>query len=118
MKTVNNLARHGDLSFRRVNKAIKTKKEKTVKKIWKHIHANKFSEVLAYGETTGHKHVLVSNSPIVTYEEEGTKYFELADYGHLSHEEHDTITFEPGTYQVIREREYDYFLEESRRVLD
>lgn len=101
------IARHGDISFRLVDKKIESERKKSV--------------VLAEGEATGHFHRLTANDGAsVALLEEGDEMFFTVEGGEasLSHEEHNTITLLPGTYQVIHEREHDYFLEESRRVLD
>lgn len=68
------------------------------------------SRVLAYGEATGHHHVL--HGPSVTRWEvqEGNElvsYVEIAEaLAELTHQEHATITLEPGIYRVTRQYEY------------
>lgn len=99
--------RHGDLSFRRVDKEIKSERKKSL--------------VLAEGEFTGHFHRLTAGegANVALLEENGEMFFTVeGGNADLSHEEHNTITFVPGTYQVIHEREFDYFLEETKQVLD
>jgi len=102
------IARHGDLLIR-PTKAIPA---------W----AKKFSSgklnKLALGETTGHSHKLQTTTDIEVFELNGEKFFKLDDTSTLSHEEHNTITLKPDTYKVLIEREFDYFLQETRRVLD
>lgn len=107
MELIKEIGRHGDLSFRKVEKEIKGKRSKSV--------------VLAEGEFTGHFHRLTATegASVTLLEENGEMFFAVeGGNADLSHEEHNTITFKEGTYKVIHEREHDYFLEESRRVLD
>jgi len=76
------------------------------------------SRVLAWGEVTGHKHVLHG---------QGCSFFEMGDQtftvveegstGALDHEEHAHIDVEPGKYEVIIQREFD-LLEGIREVMD
>lgn len=60
--------------------------------------------VLAYGEVTGHSHVLCGN--ISYYESNGTMICQVED-GVLSHEEHGNITIPRGDYLIINQREFD-----------
>jgi hypothetical protein len=65
--------------------------------------------VLAYGEATGHAHVIADErAELVTSAEAEELY--LAVYGDeavaLTHDEHDTIAVGPGFYRVVRQREY------------
>lgn len=108
MKT-NNLARHGDLSFRAIEKiegdAIK--------------HDGSF--VLALGEHTGHKHVITTEKPQdmeIFRAKDGRYIIRLASKGTLTHEEHKPIEFEAGIYEMRQEREFDYALGETRKVID
>lgn len=80
------------------------------------ILANKL--VVAYGESTGHSHVLKCAEPIYYYRDGGKLYFELTDIGTLTHQEHKTITIEPGSFEIEIERERDPFLEEIKQVID
>jgi hypothetical protein len=72
---------------------------------------------LAEGEATGHHHVLTAPR-IKIYDDDGQRYVSLSKTGTLDHPEHGTITIQPGTYIEIREREFDYFSNEMRRVVD
>lgn len=103
MLKTNNLARHGDLSFRRVDKMPVKGKKVT-------------SFALALGEVTGHSHKLVGNVAVAEFE--GFRYLNVLKDSTVSHEEHKTITLEPGVYKVITEREFDYFGAEIRKVVD
>ena len=60
--------------------------------------------VLAYGEITGHSHILDGN--INYYEDNGTIICQIED-GMLSHEEHGNINMPKGDYIVVRQREQD-----------
>jgi len=79
---------------------------------------NKF--VLAEGEQTGHKHTLVAEPQTmeILQDESGRYYIKLSNAATLTHQEHKTITIPEGIYEVGNEREYDYFLEEIRKVQD
>lgn len=106
----NNIARHGDLNFRSVDKP------KGLKKINKD---NQF--VLAEGEHTGHKHLAVADkeATLNIYEKEGKMYMEVLDGDvKLSHQEHKTIVFQPGFYEVGHEEEYDPFAKQIQKVVD
>lgn len=62
--------------------------------------------VLAYGEVTGHKHVIDEPS-VGIFEHEGTRYIRVPEEGSsLRHEEHGTIALAPGSYQVRIQKEY------------
>lgn len=99
--------RHGDLVFTAITKFPKRKKVKENK-----------SHILAHGEHTGHFHQLTADKPIKLFQVEDTTYFELQSHGQLTHQEHHTIEFPPGKYKMHFEREYDYFLQEVRNVID
>jgi len=60
--------------------------------------------VLAYGEVTGHSHVLDGN---ISYYEHGGMIICQVEDGVLSHEEHGNITIPRGDYLVINQREHD-----------
>jgi hypothetical protein len=108
-----NYLRHGDLSFKKINEL--PKGIKTIKKNCKEF-------VLALGETTGHRHLMLADRPetkINIYEAEGKQYLEIiGGQATVQHEEHKTITFEPGIYIKENEREFDYFQEEITMVQD
>jgi|SRR3972149_2246018 len=70
--------------------------------------------VLAYGEVTGHSHVL--DGEIQYYENNGTIICQIEE-GVLVHEEHGNIDFPKGTYMVIKQREYD-IMSGIRPVID
>jgi len=80
------------------------------------------SHVLAYGEATGHRHLLTASPKDTAFsvfeDKKGTVTLILGQAGSLTHEEHKQLEVTPGTYKVVHEREYDYFALESRRVAD
>lgn len=59
---------------------------------------------LAFGEKTGHSHVL---QEAIAEEKETPSEVVVQQEAELTHEEHDTIHVEPGTYTVVRQQEYD-----------
>ncbi len=107
-----NYYRHGDLGFTPL-----TKIPDNLKKVYK---GQKF--VLAEGEKTGHKHVLVLDKPNTAFEilqdNQGRHILKLEKDAKLSHQEHKTITIEKGMYLVQNEKEYNYFQKEIQRVQD
>lgn len=74
--------------------------------------------VLAEGEETGHKHLLIGEKMRILQDKKGGFYLNLWNKTQLIHEEHNTITILPGIYNVGREQEYDYFLQEIRQAND
>lgn len=79
------------------------------------------SYVLAYGEQTGHKHLLTASPQDTAFEvreKDGELTFVLGKMGQLTHEEHKQLTVSPGTYRVVHEREYNHFQHAVRRVVD
>lgn len=103
-----NIYRHGDLLIKEVEQ-VPTKAKK--------VSSGKLNK-LALGEVTGHSHKLETIQVVDVFELNGVKYFNIPSEATLSHEEHNTLKLEPATYTVLTEREYDYFLEETRKVLD
>lgn len=107
--TVSNLGRHGDLLIKRIENTTEILKKTNV-------------AVLAVGEHTNHSHRLTALDKTTTIE-----FADFVDHltfrvsggnAQLTHEEHKQIVFEPGTYQVTFEREFDYFDQEIKKVLD
>jgi hypothetical protein len=64
------------------------------------------TNVLAWGEVTGHKHSVEGNSVVVYDGENGSKWIAGPDGFVVSHDEHDPIRFGGGIYEMIRQREY------------
>ena len=106
-----NLYRHGDLIFKELTELPSDLTEMNVDK----------SFVLALGEVTGHKHVMVAEKKgdMKVYKDRQGRYIlSISEPTKLSHEEHKTLTFKPGLYIMDNEREHDYFTHQSRQVLD
>ena len=87
------------------------------------IEREKDGYVIALGEATGHRHLLVEDEPATTIEildvGMGRKILKIVGgKAKLKHEEHNTITIMPGFYVIQNEREYDYFEQETRKVYD
>ena len=74
--------------------------------------------VLAYGETTGHKHAIEDIAGVKFLEKDGLYFLVNTTPMTVVHEEHRAITIPPGTWRVRKVREYDHFLEEAREVRD
>ncbi len=77
--------------------------------------------VLAYGEATGHKHLLEekeAGSFEIYQDEQGRYILEIKKPVLLSHPEHKTLTIEKGIYIQKNEREYDYWEMATRRIVD
>lgn len=78
------------------------------------------SDVLALGETTGHKHVITVARPemmIITVLD-GNKFINLLGPAVVTHEEHSDIALAPGIYRIGAEREVDWFAQTTRKVID
>lgn len=82
------------------------------------------SYILAYGEVTGHKHVVTVAEPetLKIVKHDGAVYMSITvpvdDPAILSHEEHKTIEVPAGFWKISFEQEYDYALENINRVID
>ena len=107
-----NIYRHGDVGITPINKLPSELAQK--------YKGNSF--VLAYGEQTGHKHLLTMSPHAfveVLENSQNQSFLKIwGGVGTLTHEEHKTITIQPGIYKINTEREYDYFMEEIKRVTD
>lgn len=103
-----NTYRHGDLAFEPV-KEIKGSEVK---------FNNSF--VLAYGEHSGHKHVITKvRGELKIFKDSSGQYcIDVEDEAKITHEEHKTITIKKGIYKINNEREYDYFSLEINKVID
>lgn len=101
--------RHGDILLKRIETLPKGDEVKT-----------NGQYILAYGEVTGHKHVMTVDKPehLKVLDKDGGIFIELTEPATVTHEEHNTITVQPGYFEIIHEREYDSFLESARRVID
>lgn len=65
--------------------------------------------VLAYGEATGHAHVLPADAATLwkVAGKTARRVLRVAKRCELRHEEHAPIALEPGEYWVVRQREYE-----------
>lgn len=106
--------RHGDLSFHPI--------KEVPRDVIEIIHNGKY--VLARGEHTGHQHVLTLDKPEelkIFKDATGRMFFAISEKTRnavITHEEHKTIVLEPGIYEMRHEREFDYCLNETRKVQD
>ena len=107
------LYRHGDILLKRVSAM--PKNEKLIKRA---------EPIVEYGEVTGHAHRLIGEVEVYAEQESGqtANYVVVPDTAtkpaQLVHEEHDTIELSPGVYEVTRQREYNPYSQEARRVID
>ena len=65
--------------------------------------------ILAYGEATGHAHVLDTPDAVLLaadITEMQERFLQVETEAQLVHDEHDPITIPPGQYIVRRQREY------------
>ena len=64
--------------------------------------------VLAYGEATGHAHVVGGPGLTLTAEPDDPErmWIDVPRHGRITHEEHGPISLPAGRYRVIRQREY------------
>jgi len=83
------------------------------------------STILAEGETKGHSHKIINGKvKLLTLKTAVNAIFPLmilrvmSEKAVLFHEEHTEIELPQGDYQVLIQREYDWFTEEVRSVLD
>jgi len=76
--------------------------------------------VLAEGEATGHAHRIAKGKAQIYYQAVlGLMYLRvLSDHATIGHEEHEDMVLPRGEYHVHVQREYDWFNEIVRRVVD
>lgn len=72
--------------------------------------------VLAYGEATGHAHVVTHRRAKLYQREDGIRLLHVPQKAYIDHEEHDRIELPAGTWRVTRQRVY--MPEEIRPVAD
>ena len=74
--------------------------------------------ILAEGEVTGHKHVIMEGDAEL-FELEGTLFLRVvSETATLTHEEHKPVILPSGDYEIGIVREYDHFSEEAKNVID
>lgn len=76
--------------------------------------------ILAEGELTGHLHrITKGQAERYVNTALGLMFLKvLSDFAEVSHEEHESIILPMGEYEITRQREWDWFSEETRRVSD
>lgn len=103
-----NIYRHGDVDIIPTDKKVSGNKSKSV--------------ILAYGEVTGHKHVLSALDKKTFIQQvlgEAEHLIKISNgRAQLTHQEHSPLILSPGTYEVKIEREYDPFLKKINEVKD
>lgn len=102
------LYRQGDLLFREIECLPKGLKKKADK-------------VLAYGEVTGHSHRFPDNANVALFlNAKNQTFLQVSDVAGslIIHEEHNPFIIEKGNYEIINEKEWDYFEQELRKVVD
>ena len=99
------MIQQGDVLLRRAQATLGTRVARTER-----------GYVLAYGEVTGHAHVIMEE--VELYEHDGKLYLKTDVAVPLRHEEHRALEIPPGIWEVDRVREYDYLTEAIERVRD
>lgn len=76
------------------------------------------TDILAFGEKTGHHHKLQGSFQLYQTVENGneTKYLEILEETKLVHQEHNRIQIPRGMYVVVNERQYNPFKNIKVRV--
>ena len=102
-------ARQGDIWFERSSIPATAKQKKVDSKI-----------VLAYGEATGHAHVVTNFDEVDMFvDANGDIFLSSQKPITIEHNKHGTIVLDPGEYNVTRQREYDaYAVSQERQVVD
>jgi hypothetical protein len=110
-----NKVQQGDVILNRITELPK-------KAVRKNKSKNKLT--LAYGEATGHSHV-ITDPFVEMYEHEGVLYLSTPKQSTLNHvdtlgkqAEHNPVTIQDGIWRIGIVREYDAFSEEVRRIQD
>ena len=100
--------RHGDVDFLPIDKLPgKLRKLDT--------------NIVAYGEMTGHNHSLVKvkeNQFDLLEDKDGNKFLLVLEATEITHQEHATRVILPGQYQIKIEREYNPFDQKINEVKD
>jgi len=102
-----NIYRHGDVDIIQINELPDNLKKSD-------------SLILAYGEQTGHCHILVAKPEMVVVfqDEKGNKYFQALEDCLITHEEHKQLEIKKGIYKVLIEKEYNPFDQAINAVKD
>lgn len=105
-KTAKKTAQQGDVLLRKLD-AMPDGEQKSL---------GKLRCVLAHGES-GHSHVVESDDAELVQIGE-RMLLKLDKAATVTHEEHGPITLSPGIWEIGRVREYDYFQQMERQVMD
>lgn len=75
--------------------------------------------ILAYGEVTGHAHTVAPDKAQM-WQDEAKNFFlaVLTPECFVVHDEHAPILLPPGNYKVVLQREYSFWDDEVRQVMD
>lgn len=73
--------------------------------------------IVVRGEATGHNHAIAEKGAKL-YELKGELYLEVTEPVTITHEEHKPLEIPEGVYEIGRVKEYDYFQEMERQVID
>ena len=73
--------------------------------------------VVMDGEATGHRHTVKDRGAIL-YELKGDLYLGATEPITIHHDEHNPLTVPIGIYKIVQVKEYDYFQEMERNVID
>ncbi|MDE2232887.1 MAG: hypothetical protein KGJ90_02030 [Patescibacteria group bacterium] len=104
-----NYKHQGDITFTPFEGEIKGDKEN---------HSGSY--IVGYGEATGHTHTVYVENPTdmeIIKVADGF-ILSLKSEGVVKHQEHKEIRLAPGIYKVGHEREYDWFQDVARKVID
>lgn len=74
------------------------------------------TNVLAYGEVTGHSHRFQGDAQLYGYGNE--LYMQVYQPTYIEHEEHQHKIVDPGIYKIEGEQEWDYIEESMKKVID
>lgn len=99
----------GDVIVRRVTLDISKAKK---------VSPDKRGVVLAEGEATGHYHGIENIEDAELYRIGEQMILSVKNPVDLKHQEHGTVTIEPGIWEIGIVREYDYFKQMERKVID
>ena len=112
-----NFVSHGDVNLHPISKEDYERLAKEDKRVE---HDGSF--VLAEGETTGHKHVLVAEPLTLVVDElpDGRgRLMWIKKDSVVTHEDHGVLPVKEGYYIQVQERELDHFaLSAERKIID
>lgn len=128
MKKTREKYQQGDVLFYKLDDDdFQERKKKASDNKWNYLLDDHNSLVVAEGEATGHKHLISSTHPIITYKKANppsvnsrSRYelVTLTSDAVVSHEEHNNIKLPSGSYQIKIVKEYDHIAGRTRGVID